>query len=237
MPVKAEYSHEAASLPFMVRESNGTYLGLGTPVGLEHYLDVCRPIRPLHRASFVIVHRLLRSYLCARPWITSGGEKISQVTLLHCLRHPAAELTWSTKAKRPCTMSAPDADRFTNKNWDASWKRPANRLALSIFITKLPRGHPSTLLAPSVVSACTCVWCPLLRYGCVDALYVACRSDVVRSVAQPRVRCQSRRACRSTRENLRDVDAYEGDVGRRPRGPSHCCNLSSLMDGTICITL
>lgn len=107
--------------------------------------------------------------------------------------------------------------------------------------------HYKTAAGPPVDAACPeCGFSMRVRVvssvavwacGCVDALYVACRSDVVRSVAQPRVRCQSRRACRSTRENLRDVDAYEGDVGRRPRGPSHCCNLSSLMDGTICITL
>lgn len=39
MPVKAEYSHEAVSVP-SVHGSTGPHQGIGSPAGLEHHFDI-----------------------------------------------------------------------------------------------------------------------------------------------------------------------------------------------------
>jgi hypothetical protein len=75
MPVKAEYSHEAVSV--MSLRFAGTYRGIGTPAGLEHDLDICNQIWALHRTTSILVHRLLRSYLCTNPCSSRRGEKSS----------------------------------------------------------------------------------------------------------------------------------------------------------------
>lgn len=64
--------------------------------------------------------------------------------------------------------------------------------------------------------------------------YLAGGTDVVGSTPQSRVRRQGGRACRSKREELWDVDPYEGDVGRRSRGS--CGHLQTWMTHRLVLT-